>query len=248
MIGGVTYQAETGLANSANQSHSDLSVDNLEVTAFLDSASITEADILAGKYDGATVVLSVLDWTNQSGGAVIVRTGTVGVVKMRNGLFTAEIRGLAHKLTAQVGATYGPICRATFGSGLNGIDMNSQYLCKYDVTKVRQPGSVATVVDLRTIRPAAGLTGGSGWFNDGFLTFTTGTLAGAPFEVETWDGTTLALFLAMPKSPAAGDHFTIEAGCDKTAATCQNKFSNIVNFRGEPFIPGMDQLLDYASG
>jgi len=248
VFGGTSYQAETGLANSASRSSADLSVDNLEVTAFLSSASITEADILAGKYDNAAITIQVVDWSNLASGSVILRTGTLGIVKMHNGLFTAEIRGLAQKLTANIGATYGPICRATFGSGLNNIDMTSQYLCKYDVTKVRQSGSVSSVPNLRTIVPAAGLTGAAGWFNDGFLTFTSGALNGASFEVTNWDGSSLTLFVAMPVAPAPGASFFIEAGCDKTAATCQSKFSNIANFRGEPFIPGMDQLLDYASG
>jgi hypothetical protein len=30
-------------------------------------------------------------------------------------------------------------------------------------------------------------------------------------------------------------------GCDKTRATCVAKFSNILNFRGEPDVPGQDK-------
>lgn len=179
--------------------------------------------------------------------AVLLRKGTLGQVKMKNGVFTAEFRGLAHKLTTVVGATYGPICRATFGSGLNGIDMNSHWKCMYNVTLVRETGSLASVTNARTLVPASGLTTTADWFNDGFITFTSGVLEGESLEIKSWDGTTLGLFLDLPELPAAGDTFNIEAGCDKTPATCQSKFSNIVNFQGENFIPGMDQLLDYAS-
>ena len=38
---------------------------------------------------------------------------------------------------------------------------------------------------------------------------------------------------------------TVEPGCNKTIYDCSNKFSNIVNFRGEPFVPGMDAMMDY---
>ena len=31
-----------------------------------------------------------------------------------------------------------------------------------------------------------------------------------------------------------------ETGCDKASATCQAKFANIANFRGFPFVPGLD--------
>ena len=30
---------------------------------------------------------------------------------------------------------------------------------------------------------------------------------------------------------------TLEAGCDRSAATCRNKFANIDNFTGAPFVP-----------
>jgi hypothetical protein len=39
-----------------------------------------------------------------------------------------------------------------------------------------------------------------------------------------------------------------QLGCRQVGQSdCQRKFQNIANFRGENFIPGMDQLLDYAS-
>ena len=41
-----------------------------------------------------------------------------------------------------------------------------------------------------------------------------------------------------------GDEFTLYAGCDKSPDICRTKFSNIVNFRGEPYVPGPDFLKD----
>ena len=45
---------------------------------------------------------------------------------------------------------------------------------------------------------------------------------------------------------AAGDTFTVTAGCDKLFSTCQAKFANAVNFRGFPHMPGNDFVLSYA--
>ena len=39
-----------------------------------------------------------------------------------------------------------------------------------------------------------------------------------------------------------GQTFTVTAGCDKTVATCSAKFSNAINFRGFPHMPGNDFL------
>ena len=43
----------------------------------------------------------------------------------------------------------------------------------------------------------------------------------------------------------AGDLLRLEAGCDRTAATCKAKFGNFLNFRGFPHIPGEDWLSSY---
>ena len=51
----------------------------------------------------------------------------------------------------------------------------------------------------------------------------------------------------MPNAIAGGDQFTIVAGCDRTHTTCRDKFSNILNFRGEPYIPGQDFVLKKVS-
>ena len=84
----------------------------------------------------------------------------------------------------------------------------------------------------------------AGWFNDGIITFTSGQNNGLSFEIKSWDGTNLTLFLPLEFPAAVSDTFTIEPGCNKTTGDCSNKYNNIVNFRGEPFIPGMDRFLD----
>ena len=44
---------------------------------------------------------------------------------------------------------------------------------------------------------------------------------------------------------APGDRVRITAGCDKRPENCRQKFSNFMNFRGFPHIPGEDWLLTY---
>lgn len=249
----VKYFASTGFTNTAAHNKSDLSPDNIEVTAFLDSAAITEPDLRAGVYDDCVISLLMVNWADLTMKDMMIRRGTVGVVKMINGMFHAEIRGLVDKLKTVIGATYGPVCRATFGSGLNGIDMDSHWLCKVDVVSLRQVWTVDTAPDAATLT-MVGIAGYlPGYYNDGFIQFTSGALSGQAYEIKTWDGTTLNLYLPMAAAPAHGDTFFIEPGCNHLAGPqgdCQNKFFNIVNFRGEPFIPGMDQILNYpnASG
>jgi uncharacterized phage protein (TIGR02218 family) len=255
VLGGVTYLARTGFTPTAAQSKSDLSVDNLEVSFFLDSESMTENDLRAGRYDSTDIEIRVVKWNDPVAGSVLIRKATLGNVKMENGIGAAEIRGLSHKLTAQIGATLGPVCRAVFGSGLNGIDMDSQWLCMIDVTAYQQNGSIATVANASQINLTAGLlmvgsptpaaAAPDGWFNDGFIRFTSGNNDGLSFEIKNWSaGGALNFYLPLPYAAAPGDTFVIEPGCNKTTGDCTNKFNNIVNNRSEPFLPGMNRFLD----
>ena len=45
--------------------------------------------------------------------------------------------------------------------------------------------------------------------------------------------------------PAPGDLVEIVQGCDKMLATCGGRFGNVLNFRGEPHLPGIDLLTRY---
>ena len=66
-------------------------------------------------------------------------------------------------------------------------------------------------------------------------------------EGKVYQNGQFTLVLPMPFAIGAGDLFVAVAGCDKTINTCCNTFSNAANFRGEPYVPGMDTLLTTAS-
>jgi uncharacterized phage protein (TIGR02218 family) len=257
--GAITYLAKTGYTASAAASKGDLSVDNSEAKGFLDSAAITELALRQNLFDDALVTMMFVNWADLTMSHVLVRSGTLGIVKMKNGLWTAEHRGLTHRYGAIIGSTYGALCRAMFGSGLNGIDLNSQWLCMVDVTLYRQTGSVDYVTDAFHLTPNSGLLqvgsatptapAPEGWFDDGIISFTSGALDDASYEIKSWDGSELTLYLPIPGGvlPAPGDTFSIEPGCNKTIYDCANKYNNVVNFRGEPTIPGQDLIFNYPN-
>lgn len=82
------------------------------------------------------------------------------------------------------------------------------------------------------------------FYKYGGLRWVTGLNAGLAMEVKSWVGSTrtMELFLPMPYIIAVGDVFTVFRGCDKTLATCIAKFDNVINFGGEPHVPGEDDL------
>ena len=82
-----------------------------------------------------------------------------------------------------------------------------------------------------------GLTQADGYFALGSLTYTSGVNSGISRTVKDYTTGNVSLAYPLPNAPAAGDTFTIYPGCDLMQATCTNKFGNVVNFKGFPFVP-----------
>lgn len=83
----------------------------------------------------------------------------------------------------------------------------------------------------------------SGYFDFGVITFTSGLNDGIAREVKAYAPGQLTLYLPLPYLASAGDTYTMHAGCDKTLATCRDRFDNIVNRRAEDYLPGLDKLI-----
>jgi Phage conserved hypothetical protein BR0599/Ubiquitin-activating enzyme E1 FCCH domain len=86
----------------------------------------------------------------------------------------------------------------------------------------------------------------TGYFDFGMVTWVTGENAGLSMEIKAYVPGQVTLALPMPFPISSGspqDTFVISAGCDKSFTTCRDRFNNVVNFRGEPYVPGIDKLI-----
>ena len=124
-------------------------------------------------------------------------------------------------------------------------------------------GVVAAVSDRKTFEANLDESRAvDGWFSRGVLLWESGENRGRAIEVRTWNASdstttttgtttklpvagTAVLFLDMPYEITVGDEFRIYPGCDKRLNTCINKYDNVLNFRGEPYVPGQDEYLQY---
>jgi len=235
---GIVFRAGTGLSAQALAQTTGLSVDNTEALGMLSDGAITEADIRAGRYDGAEVRAWVVNWADPAQRLLRFR-GTLGEVVRDGAGFKAELRGLAELLNQPQGRVYQRRCAAVLGDGLCRVDLSL-------------PGYFDA-------RPAEGVTGGrvfdfaeftgfaDRWFEKGRLVVLDGPaagligvikndrLAGQARRVELWD--------ALPGDVRPGDMLRLEAGCDKRAETCKLKFGNFTNFRGFPHLPSDSWLV-----
>ncbi len=218
-----------------------LSADSLEIVGALTSGRLAESELARGLFDGAAVAVWRVDWANPDD-RVLVLSGTVGEVSRGPTAFTAEVRGLADRLNQPRGRVYQRSCDALLGDARCGIDAAA--------AAIRGAGTVATVRSARSVT-ASGLSGYvSRWFEAGRLVWTSGANAGAAVEVRAHGLSgglaSLDLWEPMPAPISPGDTFQVVAGCDKSLASCRDKFANVLNFRGFPDLPGNDYAVAYA--
>lgn len=86
-----------------------------------------------------------------------------------------------------------------------------------------------------------------GYLDGGVVTWISGDNDGRSTEVKEWTSasSTIALHLPMAELVQVGDKLSVYAGCDKQVNTCQAKFNNVLNFRGEPHLPGQASLTNH---
>lgn len=99
-------------------------------------------------------------------------------------------------------------------------------------------GTITGVTSKRVFADS-GRTEATGWFLGGLLTWLTGNNAGLSMEVKQFTnaGGAFELVFPMRNTIQVGDTYSVYPGCDKTLETCRDKFDNVINYRGEPFVP-----------
>ncbi|MDP2087089.1 MAG: DUF2163 domain-containing protein [Gemmobacter sp.] len=235
---GTEFRAGAGLSARAVSQTTGLAVDNTEAGGALSDAAISEADLRAGRFDGATVEAWLVNWAD-AGQRMMQFRGTMGEVVQAGGAFQAELRGLTELLNQPQGRVYQRSCAAILGDGQCRVDLTLPGYVEQRVVETIEGGQVFGWADF--------LGFDDRWFERGRLVVVSGAaaglvavvkndrLSGRARRVEVWE--------AIRADVAPGDVVRLEAGCDKRAETCRLKFANFLNFRGFPHLPGEDWLM-----
>jgi uncharacterized phage protein (TIGR02218 family) len=186
-----------------------------------------------GFFDGATVEIDRLFMPaigDYSLGSFVLHLGRVGQLKIGRTQIQMEVPNLLFLLSQQYPRrVFQPACSWVFG------DAN----CTYDRSLNAQAvaaaaGSTQAVVSASfTVSPATlynqGTIEGTAGANAGIARTIASAAAGSPG--------TIAVMIGFPYPIAAGDAFTLLPGCDRTLATCNGTFANLIHFGGFPYIP-----------
>lgn len=116
-IDGQLYVSEPGCMASTISYNNDGTVANSEIIVSSDTdGQLKPQDATFGFYDGATVVMSLIDPTQPTAGAMRLLSGYIGNIKeTREGMVSFEARSVLMRARSIVMEAFGPMCRANFG-------------------------------------------------------------------------------------------------------------------------------------
>jgi uncharacterized phage protein (TIGR02218 family) len=115
--------------------------------------------------------------------------------------------------------------------------------CTLDLSNFTEAGVVSSQGTSLQIQSQTPLTQADGYFTQGIVTMTSGHNMGLSMSVKQYKGGVINLTKPFLFPVQPGDTFQVTAGCDHTYATCQQKFGNLVNFGGMPWIPNYERAL-----
>jgi len=251
--GGETY-VPSGMEISNIGSSAGLAVDNLELTLLPDLGGlILRLDLQTGKWNNALFELFEVNWLEVANpkDKNILLTGRLGEVKIFRGKYVIELRGLGQYLQQTIVAVTSKTCRYALGDvryTISGVPIAvPRSHCRLSLTGFTFTGTFTSVTSTSVMTDTTKVQAAA-YFTEGLLKITSGPSNGYSSKIKTHaGGGVFTLLNPMPFLPIAGNAFTVIAGCDKLRATCITKFNNILNFGGEPDLPGLDKLMKNQS-
>ncbi len=232
-IDGLIYRAAPGMIPSAIERQDGFDPDSIELSGALTSDAITEDDLAAGRWDGATLRVSAVNWEAPETDPLFLVRGELGMVETGEGGFSAELRGPAALLEGPVVEETTPECRASLGDRRCGVDMAARR-------------RFARVVTVEGMAVTVDHSAPDGNYGAGALRWLDGANSGLESRVVASAGGALTLREPPYFAVAPGTRVELIEGCDRRFSTCVSRFANATNFRGEPHLPGNDMLVRYA--
>ena len=208
-----------------------LEPDSSEVAGALSSDALEEQDLSLGRWDGAAMRLTAIDWSDPAAEPIDLLGGEIGSFSIDDNGFTADLNGAAARLEEPVCPATSPECRAHFGDKRCRVDLAGRTVAG---AVVGADGASLTLDQSLDER-----------FVFGRLRFMSGANCGLTSTILSVSGSTIQIrdMPGVPVEPAA--RVELREGCDKRFETCVSRFDNAANFRGEPHLPGNDLLTRY---
>lgn len=238
----LTFFPTAGLHPSTTESESG-KPSNFELRGIFESVGVTEADLLAGKWNGAEIELWRMNYADLTMGEEVLFRGVISHFTDHQDYFKAEIVGLANRMSTNFGGMTSRICRRvrTFTDfpgecgyqdpTTHGFDSQRQVIADTIISRlaIDFDGYESVPADFYTNGKAECLTGE----NEGIAReIQSGVVSGGLLHV--------VLKRAFPLTVTAGDDFELTVGCNGTLERCMY-LDNVIERHAEDYIPGIEK-------
>jgi len=230
LFNGVTYTPSASV-NTRDVHKIGFSPNSSQINGVFDNI-IKRSEVEGGRWKLAKVTYEYVNYLDLTLGSTGKIVGVVGQIEVKNPEYTMEFFSNAQLLHQLIGDMTSPTDRSNFPAGL----LKTSYQSNRNV--VSSADQRHLVVDGAAIA--------DNYYTEGIVFWTTGNNAKYNgMEIKSNTGNTLELQLPMPEVITAGDHVTLLAGYDGTRDQMKSKFSDMIDFQGEPDLPGLRVPFSY---
>ncbi|WP_344709812.1 DUF2163 domain-containing protein [Sphingomonas humi] len=229
-VGTMTFEPDVDLRPTTLVLSERLIGSKLQIEGSATGPAMPVADLFNGRWNGASLQLLSADWSQNSEGNFLCE-GRLGSVRLDAGRMTMTIDVGPASSANQPCVQTSPECRALLGDNKCRIDMRSRRR-RATVTAIDDRGISIDTIDIEP-------------FVMGRLRWLSGANCGLEQRIIAADGAHLVLQTSEGSEIGVGDCVVLTEGCDGRRATCSERFANVVNFRGEPDLPGSQILLRF---
>lgn len=214
-----------------------------DLTGFFHVAGVDRDQVASNFMDNARVFYFATDWSSPVEDEEQLSLGIMGKTDIEDEQYKIEVMGLIDATTQSVGASFSPLCPWTvFDENLDGdVIPASRSRCRGPrsapdgplIADYTETGTITSVTSQKIFADSTRAEA-AGYFDYGHIKFTSGDNAGLPsLDIKKHAaGGVITLYDATHYPVVIGDAYEIVPGCDKTKATCQTKFGNVINNGG----------------
>lgn len=247
---GITFYSTPGITPTQVEQVLDEPT-NLEMTGIYQTGIFEQVDVVAGKWNFATIEVFSASWEHPEYGELVHGVCKSGELKDYQTYFTAEARGIMSLLSQNVNKVTSRFCRVKDFRDAECGHTSATVTIDAVVYNIEQ--SALPIVETTPLPEGLFFSDGDvvgnnppiGFFANGKVTCVTGANAGVSREISQSapSGGFVRVYVkrTFPFEIEMGDTFDLVAGCNRSIEDCM-KFENIVNRRAEDWIPTVEAV------
>ena len=236
VIDGVTYYPNDAIASASSTNTAELNIDATEASGAF--GTITEFDLVSGKYDNAEIEYFSANWYLKAKIATLFE-GNIGgyniaYVGANGKTFQLDCISKTEVFNRNIPRVTATTCPHTFTEQGYGK-------CNVTITTAFQQNTTVVSASNDVVTTGVSTIG----YEGGVLAFTSGEMSGRRIPIVSISGNDVTLLYPPEIIPSNGDTITITKRCGKTIYDCY-EYGNMANFGGQPLSPTTDTKISGA--